>query len=357
MKNRLILLGLTVLTAGILLLSPAVLAQGGISDVQSLQTTSLALEEGSSLEDGTYQVQVDLWNASADKASMGNAALNHNAVLTVKNAKGTLKVEFKGMTFAGLTGYLSQLDLMTDIEYNEFSYPEKYSTVPATVISTYDYVDEYNSEDSTDDRCRGKKYPRELEIPVELGQEFTWVHVYVPVMGSFDAGDQEARIKVDYSTIKKAEEEVKQTLTLNKTSFALTVGKTAAIEATAAPAGTITYKSANKKIATVSKQGIIKAVKKGTVKIAVTCNGVKKIVTVEVKQALTLKKTSFVLTVGKTAAIKATATPADTVTYKSANKKIATVSKKGVIKAVKKGTVKIAATCNGVKKIVTVKVK
>ncbi len=281
MKKRLILFGMAALVAsGIILHSPAALAQ---SSTAGLQAASAVSKEVSSLEDGTYQVQVNLWNATADKASMGNAALNPAAVLTVKNGKGTLKLEFKGMTFAGMTGYLSQLDLMTNIEYNEFSYPEKYDTIPATVISTHDYVDEYNSENSTDDRVRGKKYPKELSIPVEPGQEYTWVHVYVPVMGSFGAGDQEARIKVDYSTIKKVVEEVKPTLTLKKASFSIAVGKTATIKATAAPTGTITYKSANTKIATVSKKGVIKAVKKGTVKIAVTCNGVKKIVTVKVK--------------------------------------------------------------------------
>ena len=50
-----------------------------------------------------------------------------------------------------------------------------------------------------------------------------------------------------------------------------------------APSGKVTYKSNNKKIATVSSKGTIKGIKKGTAKITVTCNGVTKTVKVTVK--------------------------------------------------------------------------
>jgi len=235
------------------------------------------------VKDGTYQIQVSLWNAMTDKASMGNAALNQEAVLTVKDGKAVLQLEFKPMTFTGLTGYLSELDLMTDIKFNASSYPENYEKAPAKVISTYDVVDEFNKKDSKDSRCAGKAYPKELSLPVELGKEYTYVHVYVPIMGSFGAGDQEARLKLDYSTLKSTQKKQEQKLTLSKSSYTLAVGKTASIKATVLPTGTITYTSGNKKIATVSKKGVIKALKKGTVKITVTCNGVKKTVKVTVK--------------------------------------------------------------------------
>ena len=73
------------------------------------------------------------------------------------------------------------------------------------------------------------------------------------------------------------------TLTLNKTSASVKVGKTTKITAKAAPSGKVTYKSGNKKIATVSSNGTIKGIKKGTAKITVTCNGVTKTVKVTVK--------------------------------------------------------------------------
>ena len=73
------------------------------------------------------------------------------------------------------------------------------------------------------------------------------------------------------------------TLKLTKTSASVKVGKTTKITAKAAPSGKVTYKSGNKKIATVSSNGTIKGIKKGTAKITVTCNGVTKTVKVTVK--------------------------------------------------------------------------
>ena len=72
-------------------------------------------------------------------------------------------------------------------------------------------------------------------------------------------------------------------LKLTKTSATVKVGKTTKIAAKATPSGKITYKSSNSKIATVSSKGVVKGKKKGTAKITVTCNEVKKVFTVKVK--------------------------------------------------------------------------
>ena len=45
----------------------------------------------------------------------------------------------------------------------------------------------------------------------------------------------------------------------------------------------VTYKSSNKKIAKVNSSGKVTGVKKGTVKITISCNGTKKVVKVKVK--------------------------------------------------------------------------
>ena len=73
------------------------------------------------------------------------------------------------------------------------------------------------------------------------------------------------------------------TLKLTKTSATVKVGKTTKITAKATPSGKITYKSSNKKIVTVSSNGTVKGIKKGTAKITVTCNGVSKTFKVTVK--------------------------------------------------------------------------
>ena len=81
-------------------------------------------------------------------------------------------------------------------------------------------------------------------------------------------------------------------------------------------------------------------------------------VTVQVKNpALKLAKSSATIKKGKTVTIKATTTPKGTVKYTSSNKKVATVSTKGVVTGKKKGTATITVTCNGVSKKFKVKVK
>ena len=74
-------------------------------------------------------------------------------------------------------------------------------------------------------------------------------------------------------------------------------------------------------------------------------------------KALKVSKTDLNVKTGKTVKIKATATPTTKVTYKTSNKKIATVTDKGVVKGIKKGKATITVKANGktVKVKVTVK--
>jgi heme-binding NEAT domain protein len=88
---------------------------------------------------------------------------------------------------------------MDNAVFNEYTYPVSYDLSPATILSEYDVVDDFNKEGGSDHNVAGKMYPEEITIPVTIGQEYTWVHVYVPVMGSLDSGDQVARIKLDWS--------------------------------------------------------------------------------------------------------------------------------------------------------------
>lgn len=120
----------------------------------------------------------------------------------------------------------------------------------------------------------------------------------------------------------------------------------------------ITWKSSNTKVATVNSKGVVTAKAKGTTVITASCGEYEVSCKVTVKTpSLKLTKTSATVKVGKTTKIAAKATPSGKITYKSSNSKIATVSSKGVVKGKKKGTAKITVTCNGVKKVFTVKVK
>ena len=153
----------------------------------------------------------------------------------------------------------------------------------------------------------------------------------------------------------------KVTITLNKNTATIYKGKTTTLKATVtgAEAAKVTFTSNNTKVATVNKTtGKVTAKAKGTATITAKYGDVKVTCKVTVKNpTLTLSKTSASVKVGKTTKITAKATPSGKVTYKSSNKKVATVSSNGTIKGIKKGTAKITVTCNGVSKTVKVTVK
>ena len=128
------------------------------------------------------------------------------------------------------------------------------------------------------------------------------------------------------------------------------------------------WASSNKKIVTVDKKGKIKAgTKTGTAKITVTLKSGKnatlkvKVQTAKVKttkisglkKKLTIKK-------GKSVTLKPVVSPItsqEKVTYRSSNKKIATVSSKGVVKGRRKGTVTITVKSGKVTKKIKITVK
>ena len=155
--------------------------------------------------------------------------------------------------------------------------------------------------------------------------------------------------------------DTKVTVTLNKKTATVYKGKTTTLKATVtgADAPKVTFTSSNPKVAAVNKTtGKVTAKAKGTAVITAKCGDVKATCKVTVKNpTLTLNKTSASVKVGKTTKITAKAAPSGKVTYKSGNKKIATVSSNGTIKGIKKGTAKITVTCNGVTKTVKVTVK
>ena len=127
----------------------------------------------------------------------------------------------------------------------------------------------------------------------------------------------------------------------------------------------VTWSSSNKKVATVDKNGVVTAVKKGTVTITAKTSGGKKAtckVTVKVPATkVKLNKTKATVAKGRTLTLKATMTPSsstDKLTWTSSNKKVATVDKNGKVKALKKGTATITVkTASGKKATCKITVK
>lgn len=159
----------------------------------------------------------------------------------------------------------------------------------------------------------------------------------------------------------------KKTVTKTTMNAGTTYSLVAAISPSTATDKSLTWKTSNKKLATVSN-GVITALKKGTVTITCIANdgsGVKKTFKVTIKQpvkkiALKVGKktvTSVKVKKGKTKTVKATVTPSSAnnkkVTFKSADKKIATVTSTGKIKGIRPGTTTITCTAKDGSKVYT----
>ena len=154
---------------------------------------------------------------------------------------------------------------------------------------------------------------------------------------------------MDYCLVTVAEGTRTVTITVNKTAT-VGVGKkyqlTATVDGEEVPANTLKWKSSNKKICTVTKNGVIKGIKTGKCKITVKMKdgsvGSAKC-TVRVINAtddIELNKDYVEIVQGRTLKLKATTKP-KTTTYspiwESSDENIATVSKKGTVTALKPG--------------------
>lgn len=147
-----------------------------------------------------------------------------------------------------------------------------------------------------------------------------------------------------------------------KSTITLTKGKKATLKVTVsgknlkAKNKKVSYKTSNKKIATVNSKGVITAKKKtGSAKITVTSKtNKKKKATVKVKVVagkvtkVKLNKTKLSLQAGKTSTLKATVStkgkkPNKTIKWISSKTSVATVSSKGKVTAKNAGTTTITA--------------
>ena len=151
-------------------------------------------------------------------------------------------------------------------------------------------------------------------------------------------------------------------VTLNKKSANIVKGKSITLKATVKPSNatekTVTWKSNNPKIASVDNKGKVKGLKKGTAKITVkTSNGksaVCKITVLEPVKSIKFTKKAYSLKAGNSITLKPVISPKAAsnkdVTWKSSDKKIATVDKNGKVKGKKKGKVTITVTTKDGKK-------
>ena len=175
---------------------------------------------------------------------------------------------------------------------------------------------------------------------------------------SIDAGSLPAITQTVEAAAKK--------VTLKAYNKKVYAGRSGKIKVKSTRGAKLSYKTSNKKIATVNSRGVVTGKKAGTVKITITAKKskyktVKKTITVKVvKQNQSISARNMGLTTGQRKNLGAKArTP---MTYKSSNPKVVTVDKKGNLKALRPGTAKIkvyakaTGTFNKASRTITVKV-
>ena len=154
-------------------------------------------------------------------------------------------------------------------------------------------------------------------------------------------------------------------VSVSPSSLSLTVGNSKQLSATVSPSNatdkTVSWKSSDPSVATVSSTGLVKAVKAGSATITVSsANGKSATASVVVKAAGTVTvpvsmvsvSGSKTVSVGSTTKLSATVSPSNatnkTVTWGSTDPKVATVSSDGTVTGVAKGSARIVATAGNV---------
>ena len=147
-------------------------------------------------------------------------------------------------------------------------------------------------------------------------------------------------------------------VTLDKSSATMYVDSTLQLKATVKPDNatdkTVTWTSSNTGVATVSNNGLVKAVAAGTTTITASSGGKSATckITVQVPvSSVTLDKTEVEIFINSTFELKATVLPEDasdkTITWTSSNTSIATVTQEGVVNTFAPGTATITASAVG----------
>ena len=127
-------------------------------------------------QDGTYSVEVDLWNASKDQPSMAADAIDKIATVVVKDGIATMYITTKEMTLGTIKASLQELYIG--------SISSDYKSNPATIV---------NKDSNGNPNMWSFTLPNEDELIDVV------VNPHVAIMGNSDIA---ARLKVDYSTLK-----------------------------------------------------------------------------------------------------------------------------------------------------------
>ena len=126
-------------------------------------------------QDGTYSVDVALWNATSDKESMAASAINSKAKIIVKDGKATMYLSTKEMSFGSIKASLQEFYIGSE--------QEDYKNHGATIIEK---------------DAQGNPTLWAFELPHENEYINVMMNPHVAMMGNMDLA---ARLKIDYTTL------------------------------------------------------------------------------------------------------------------------------------------------------------
>ncbi len=155
------------------------------------------------LEDGIYAVTGKMVKIDLSTASMSDNAIDHTIMLTVKDGKATVTMNFHGMSIGSLFGYLGSLSYYKE-GYTKDAYGNPSGELgAATVNSVQKYKDGVTVSDTL-----AASYPDIVSFPLIAEAESDGVvplQVMIPIMESISAGNgtQDVYLTLDYSTLEK----------------------------------------------------------------------------------------------------------------------------------------------------------
>ena len=149
----------------------------------------------------------------------------------------------------------------------------------------------------------------------------------------------------------------KNNISLNKRKLTMYTSETKQLKAKGVADKIVTWKSSKPKIASVNSSGTIKSKKTGQTTITATANGVSASCKVIVKNPSLQLKSSAIVYLDNSITLHAAAVPKNSISWKSSNSKIATVTQTGKIIPKRTGQTTVTASCNGLKKACKITIK
>ena len=155
-------------------------------------------------------------------------------------------------------------------------------------------------------------------------------------------------------------------VTISQSSATLPIGKTLALSAKSASGGSIVWSCSNKSVATITSKGVVTAVMQGSATVTAKDQKTGKTARCNIKvektaiTSIKLNAEKATIITGDSFVIRAATAPVNgEVSYSSSAAKVATVSEKGVVKAIAPGTAKITVSdiSGSVKSVCTITVK